>query len=138
MVELVKLRVSQINGCSFCVRYHSERLRAMGETVERMEMITVWREAPCYSEQERCAFRWAESVTRLSDDATISDQLYADSLEQFGEQGLSQLTMAVVMINAWNRLAVPFQSDHQLVPALLKQMGIPESNSLRSTETCGA
>lgn len=120
LVELVKLRVSQINSCSFCVSYHSQRLRQMHETTERMEMAVVWQEAPCFSAEERAAFRWAEAVTRIADSAGISDELYAATVDMFGEEGTSQLTMAVVMINTWNRLAVTFQADHQHIAELLK------------------
>lgn len=122
LIELVKLRVSQINGCSFCVSYHTQRLRLMGESDERIDMLTVWNEAACYSAAEQAAFRWSEAVTRLADSTGIDDTLYAATVDTLGEQGLSQLTLAVAMINTWNRLAVSFQTDHKFVAELLKSV----------------
>lgn len=122
LIELVKLRVSQINGCSFCVSYHTQRLRLMGESDERIDMLTVWNEAACYSATEQAAFRWSEAVTRLADSSGIDDTLYAATVDALGEQGISRLTLAVAMINTWNRLAVSFQTDHKFVAELLKSV----------------
>ncbi len=127
LIELVKLRVSQINGCSFCVSYHTQRLRLMEETTERIDMTVVWQEAPCFTKQEQAAFRWAEAVTRLADSSGIDDRLYADVVEVFGEEGISQLTLAVAMINTWNRLAVSFKADHRFIPGLLQPKQLAQS-----------
>ncbi|MCC9642447.1 carboxymuconolactone decarboxylase family protein [Rhodopirellula sp. JC740] len=120
LLELIKLRVSQINGCSFCVSLHTQQLRLMNETNERIDLVSVWQEAPCYTDRERTAFRWAESLTRLADECGIHAPLYTESVNEFGEEGLSQLSLAVAMINTWNRLAVPFQTDHQFIASLLQ------------------
>ena len=120
LVELVKLRISQINGCSFCVSYHTQRLRLMEESVERIDMIAVWKESPCYSSEEKAALHWGEAVTLLADSSGIDDRLYAATVDVFGDEGISQLTLAIAMINIWNRLAVSFQTDHRFVAELLK------------------
>lgn len=121
LLELVKLRVSQINGCAFCVSLHTQQLRLFGETNERIDLVSVWEEAPCYTEQERIAFRWAETLTRLAEGDGVSDELYEATVREFGEEGISRLSIAVAMINTWNRLAVPFQTDHQYIEPLLKK-----------------
>lgn len=121
LLELVKLRVSQINGCAFCVSLHTQQLRLFEETNERIDLVSVWEEATCYSERERTAFRWADALTRLSDGAGVSDELYESTAREFGDVGVSQLSVAVAMINTWNRLAVPFQTDHRYIESLLKR-----------------
>lgn len=120
LVELVKLRVSQINGCSFCVAYHSTRLRLMDETNERLDQLSVWRESPQFTKREQTALQWAEELTRLADCNGVSDQRYATTVKEFGDEGIAQLTLAVAMINLWNRLGVPFKTDHQFVKQLLE------------------
>lgn len=121
LVELVKLRVSQINGCSFCVAYHTARLRRMGETNERIDQLAVWHEAPCYSAQDRAALKWAESTTRLAGSSGVGNELYSATVAEFGEAGTAQLTLAVAMINLWNRFGAAFQTDHKFVASLLEQ-----------------
>jgi AhpD family alkylhydroperoxidase len=121
LLELVKLRVSQLNGCSFCVSLHTQQLRLMHETNERIDLVSVWEEAGCYTARERTAFRWAEAVTRLASGEGVSDQLYQETVAVFGEEGICQLSIVVSMINTWNRLAVPFQTDHKYIESLLQQ-----------------
>lgn len=119
LLELVRLRISQINGCSFCVLLHSRRLHLLNESSERIDLISVWREAGCYHATERAAFKWAEAVTALSESSGITDQLYETTRIEFTEEQLSQLTLAIAMINLWNRLAVSFQTDHRHVDELI-------------------
>ena len=105
LIHLLKLRVSQINGCAFCIDMHWKDLRAIGESEQRLYSLDAWHESPFYSDRERAALRWAEAVTQLSD-GHVSDAVYAQVREQFDEQGVANLTFAVATINAWNRLAI--------------------------------
>lgn len=110
LVELVYLRVSQVNVCAFCVHMHAKALRAAGETDARIDGLVVWREAPFFTPRERVALDWAEAVTRLGPDH-ISDPLYLQALREFGDKDLAELTLAVIAINAWNRMAIAFRSS---------------------------
>jgi AhpD family alkylhydroperoxidase len=109
LLELIKTRVSQINGCGYCIDMHTKDARAAGETEQRLHLLSVWREAPCYSDRERAALAWAETVTLLPGN-DVSDELYAATQNHFSDEELTNLTFAVITINAWNRLAVPFRS----------------------------
>jgi len=108
LLELVKLRASQINGCAYCVDMHSKDLRAAGESEERIYALPVWRESPYFSERERAALAWAEAVTRICEDH-VPDDVYAWARGQFDEKELVDLTAAVVAINGWNRFAISFR-----------------------------
>jgi AhpD family alkylhydroperoxidase len=110
LVKLVKLRASYINGCAYCVDMHTKEARAAGESEQRLYAIPVWRETPFFSERERAALAWTEAVTHLGHDG-VSDELFASTREHFSDQELVNLTMAVIAINSWNRLAVTFQAD---------------------------
>ena len=110
LIELVKLRASQINGCANCIQLHTRTLRKLGESDERMHLVVAWHEAPCFSERERAAFAWAEAVTLVSEDH-VPDDVYEIARKQFSEQELVDLTMAIVTINAHNRLAIAFRVD---------------------------
>jgi AhpD family alkylhydroperoxidase len=110
LMELVKMRASQINGCAYCLDMHSKDARAIGETEQRLYLLNAWRESPFYSERERAALAWTEALTRISEDE-ISDELYAEVREQFDDKELVDLTLAIVAINGWNRLAIPFRSE---------------------------
>jgi AhpD family alkylhydroperoxidase len=110
LVELIYLRVSQVNGCAYCVHLHSKGLRAAGETDRRLDTLIVWREAPDFTPRERVALAWAESVTALGDDH-VSDALYDQAVREFGEKDLVELTLAVATINAWNRMAISFRAE---------------------------
>ncbi len=110
LLELVKTRVSQINGCAFCLDMHTKDARAAEETEQRLYVLPAWREAPFYSERERAALAWAEAVTQISTNS-IGDDLYAEVRRHFSEKELVDLTLAIVGINGWNRLAVPFRSQ---------------------------
>lgn len=121
LLEIVKLRVSQINGCSFCVALHTARLRNLNESNERIDQVTVWAESPHFSDREQIALQWAESTTHLAGASGISDDVYTSTVAEFGEAGTAQLTLATGMINLWNRFGVAFQTDHQFVTQLLEQ-----------------
>jgi AhpD family alkylhydroperoxidase len=106
LLDLVKLRVSQINGCAYCIDVHAKDLRARGDTEQRLYGLDAWRECPYYSDRERAALAWAEAVTNLAD-GHVSDEVHERVREHFDEPGISALTFAVAAINAWNRLAIP-------------------------------
>lgn len=109
LLELVKTRVSQINHCAWCLDMHTKDARALGETEQRLYLVSAWREAPCYSERERAALAWAEAVTLISQEE-ISDELYDEVRRHFTEKELVDLTYAIIAINGWNRLNVPFRT----------------------------
>ncbi|TVU88663.1 carboxymuconolactone decarboxylase family protein [Vreelandella titanicae] len=108
IIHLVNLRVSQINHCCFCQHMHSQEARDDGEHQVRLDVLPAWREAPCFSTQERAALAWAEALTLVSQQ-TVSDNDYQNALAAFGEQGLIDLTAIIVQINSWNRVSVGFQ-----------------------------
>lgn len=109
LLELVKMRVSQINGCAYCLDMHSKIARARGETEQRLYGLDAWREAPYYTEQERAALEWAEAVTNIAWNR-VPDGTYDEARQQFSEKELVDLTLAVIVINGWNRLAISFRS----------------------------
>ncbi len=111
LLHLVKLRASQINGCSYCVDMHSREARADGESEQRLYLVAAWKESPLFTGRERAAFRWVEAVTLISENG-VPDALYADMLKHFSEEDLVKLTVAVAMINTWNRLSVSFHAIH--------------------------
>ncbi len=110
LLELIKLRASQINGCAYCIDMHTKDARANGETEQRLYAISAWRETSFYTDRERAALAWTEAVTLISQHH-VSDSLYDDTLKFFNEQELVALTMAVIAINGWNRLAISFQTE---------------------------
>lgn len=109
LLELVKVRASQINGCGYCLDMHTKDARAEGETAQRLYATAVWRETPFFTERERAALAWTEAVTLLSRDQ-VPDEVYELARKHFDEKELVDLTMAVVVINGWNRLAVAFRT----------------------------
>lgn len=104
LIELVKIRASQINGCAFCLDMHTQDARAAGETEQRIYALSAWRETPFFTARERAALAWTEAVTLVA--GGVSDALFAETRKLFGEKELADLTWAVVAINAWNRLAI--------------------------------
>jgi len=110
LLELVKTRVSQINGCAYCLDMHTKDARANGESEQRLYVLSEWRETTFYSDRERAALAWTEAVTRISSDA-VSDELFAEVRSHFDEKSLVDLTLAIIAINGWNRLAIPFRSE---------------------------
>jgi AhpD family alkylhydroperoxidase len=110
LIDLVNYRVSQLNGCAYCLDMHSKDLRARGETEQRLYMISAWREMPqLYDRREQAALAWAEAVTKL-EDQQVSDAVYDMARQEFSEAELAQLTLAVVAINGWNRFNVAFRT----------------------------
>ncbi len=108
LLELVKLRASQINGCAHCVNLHAGTLRKDGETEERIQNVVVWREAICFSDRERAALAWTEAVTLIASSGA-PDDVYQRAVSQFNDKELVDLTVAICTINAHNRLAVAFR-----------------------------
>ncbi|TKB44293.1 MAG: carboxymuconolactone decarboxylase family protein, partial [Mesorhizobium sp.] len=115
--HLIKLRASQVNGCSYCVEMHSREARRDGESEQRLYLVSAWKESPLFSERERAAFAWTDALTRIADNG-VSDELYARTLEYFSEEELVKLSVALGMINIWNRLCVPFHAIHPM-PAVM-------------------
>jgi AhpD family alkylhydroperoxidase len=108
LLELVKLRVSQINGCAYCIDMHTKDLRAKGQSEQRLYLLNAWRESPFYTDRERMALEWAETVTKVTE-KHVPDEIYEQVRQQFSEEELVNLTLAVVAINGWNRLSIAFR-----------------------------
>jgi AhpD family alkylhydroperoxidase len=108
LLELVKLRASQINGCANCVNLHAGRLRKAGESEERLQMVVTWREAGCFSARERAALDWTEAVTLVAE-SRVEDAVYQSASGQFTDEELTHLTFTICVINTHNRLAVAFR-----------------------------
>jgi AhpD family alkylhydroperoxidase len=109
LLDLINFRVSQINGCAFCLDMHSKDLRAHGETEQRLYLLSAWREAPFYSKREQVALAWAEALTKLRNNE-VSDEVYEQAREQFTEEELVDLTLAVGTINMYNRINIAFRT----------------------------
>jgi AhpD family alkylhydroperoxidase len=108
--ELVKMRASQINGCAYCIDMHSKDARAAGETEQRLYGLSAWRETPFYTERERAALAWTEALTLVAE-THAPDEVFEHARRHFSEQELVDLTIAVVAINGWNRIAIGFRSE---------------------------
>jgi AhpD family alkylhydroperoxidase len=111
--ELIKIRVSQINGCAYCIDSHTKDARKLGETERRIYALNAWRETPFFDDTERAVLALAEEITHISVNG-VSDETYYNALEQLGEEQLAQVIMAIITINAWNRIGV---STH-MMPSL--------------------
>jgi AhpD family alkylhydroperoxidase len=109
LLELVKLRAPQMNGCEYCIDMHTKDPRVQGESEQRLYAVPVWRETPFFSDRERAALAWTEAVTTVGE-SHVPDDVYEMARHQFSERELVNLTMAVVAINSWNRLAVSFRA----------------------------
>jgi len=109
LLELVRLRASQINGCAFCIDMHTKDARSAGETEQRLYCLDAWREAPFYSDRERAALDWTEAITRISD-GHAPDAVFQEARKHFSDEELVDLTIAIVAINGWNRLAIGFRA----------------------------
>jgi AhpD family alkylhydroperoxidase len=107
LLELVKLRASQINGCAFCVQFHILQGESLGISVDKLNLVVVWREAPQFSARERAALAWTEALTTLT--SGVSDEVYAQASAEFSEQELTYLSAAIGAINFWNRLGVAYR-----------------------------
>ncbi len=108
LLELVKLRASQINGCAYCIDMHTKDARAHGETEQRLYALTAWQETPFFTDRERAALTWTEAVTKVAD-SHVSDDIYESARRHFSDKELVDLTLAIVAINSWNRLAISFR-----------------------------
>lgn len=109
LLELVKLRASQINGCAYCIDMHTKELRADGESEQRLYLLDAWRESPFYSARERAALAWTEAVTLVTE-GHVPDDVYEEARAQFSEEELVNLTLALVAINGSNRLNIAFRT----------------------------
>jgi AhpD family alkylhydroperoxidase len=109
LLELVKLRASQINGCAYCVDMHTKDARVRGESEQRLYAVVVWRETPFFTDRERAALAWTEAVTQVSS-RHVPDDVYDLARKHFNEKELVDLTMAIIAINGWNRLAISFRT----------------------------
>lgn len=109
LLHLIYFRVSQINGCAYCLDMHSKDLRAIGETEQRLYVLDAWREAPLFSDRERAALAWAEAVTRIKD-GNVNDAVYEGARKQFSEEELIDLTLAITTINSYNRINIAFRT----------------------------
>lgn len=111
LIELIKLRVSQINGCAFCIHMHTHDARANGETEDRLHLLNAWHESSLYSDRERAALAWADDLTRI-EHKRAPDETYRLIAGQFSETERVALTLVVTTINAWNRIAIGFATPH--------------------------
>ena len=109
LLELVKMRASQINGCAYCIDMHSKDARALGESEQRLYALSAWRETPFYTERERAALALTEAAIRIAD-GHVSDAIYEEASRHFSEEELVNLMLAIVTINGWNRLSITFQT----------------------------
>lgn len=109
LLELVKIRASQINGCAYCIDMHTKDARLAGETEQRIYALSAWKETPFFSARERAALAWTEALTLIGQNG-VPDELYRHANRQFSDKELVDLTLAVIVINGWNRLAVSFHT----------------------------
>jgi len=108
LIELVKMRASQVNGCAYCIDMHSKDARAEGETEQRLYALSAWRETPFFTDRERAALAWTEAVTLITE-GHVSDAVYEEAKQRFSDEELVNLTLVVITINGWNRIAIPFR-----------------------------
>lgn len=113
LIELVRTRASQINGCAYCINMHTQDARKHGETEERLYLLNAWREAPVYTDRERAALAWTEAVTLISE-THAPDDVYEGARRHFSEAEIVNLTTLIGAINAWNRLAISFRAVPQV------------------------
>jgi AhpD family alkylhydroperoxidase len=111
LIELVKTRASQINGCAFCIHMHTKDARARGETEERLYLLNAWRESPLYTDRERAALAWTEALTLVSE-THAPDDVYEEVRKHFNEAETVKLTVLIGVINTWNRIAIGVRSQH--------------------------
>lgn len=111
LLRLIELRASQINGCAFCMHMHARGARRLGEKQERLDVLAGWRESPLFSERERAALAWTETLTLVAQ-TRAPDDVYEAAVEVLGEVDLVKITVAIGLINVWNRIAVGFRTIH--------------------------
>ncbi len=119
LLELVKTRASQLNGCAYCLEMHTREARAAGETEARLYLLPAWRESPLYTDRERAALAWTEAVTLVAD-SHVPDDVYEQARSQFTEAELVSLTLSIGVINTWNRFAIAFRAVHPVQPSTAK------------------
>ena len=124
LLGLVFLRASQINGCAFCIDMHWKDLRALGQSEETLYMLDAWRESPGYTGRERAALAWTEAVTMVAQ-SRVPDDVYAEARKQFNDTELVNLTLAIAVINSWNRMNIAFRAPagHYRAPARVRKVG---------------
>ncbi len=136
LLELIRTRASQLNGCAFCIDMHTKDARSRGESEQRLYGLSSWRETPFYSERERAALAWTEAVTQISE-RQVPDEIYDQTRMIFNEKELVELTFAIIVINSWNRLAISFRtvpgSYQPTHPATQKQ--VPEGSKQKQVES---
>jgi AhpD family alkylhydroperoxidase len=108
LIELIKIRASQQNGCAFCTQFHLNAARRLGVPGKKLDLVAVWRDAGIFTSQERAGLAWTEALTALSPES-ITDEVYAEAKKEFGADKLAFLTSAIATINAWNRIAMAFR-----------------------------
>jgi AhpD family alkylhydroperoxidase len=121
LLDLVRLRASQMNGCAYCIDIHAKDARASGETEQRLYALSAWHETPFYSARERAALAWTEALTLIAD-SHAPDEVYESVRQQFSEKELADLTLAIVAINGWNRLAIGFRTVPGTYPLKARAM----------------
>jgi AhpD family alkylhydroperoxidase len=128
LLELVRMRASQLNGCAHCLDMHSKDARARGENEQRLYVLSVWRDAPFYSERERSALGWCEALTLLPSSG-VPDAVFEEVARRFDEEEIVALTLAIVAINGWNRFAIGLRSPvgHYVSPHRLKHAAADEA-----------
>jgi AhpD family alkylhydroperoxidase len=112
LIELVKTRASQINGCAYCLQMHTRDARAHGETEERLYLLSAWEESPLYTERERAALAWTDAVTLVAQ-THVPDNVFETLRKQFSDEEIAKLTLLVGTINLWNRMAISFRAVHR-------------------------
>jgi AhpD family alkylhydroperoxidase len=110
LLNLIRMRASQINGCAYCLDMHSKDARAAGETEQRLYLLNAWREAPFYTERERAALAWTEALTLVAEDH-VPDEVFDEVRPHFSDEELAGLSLAIVSINGWNRLNIAFKTE---------------------------
>jgi len=126
LLHLVEIRASQINECAFCIDMHTKDARLAGETEQRIYGLSAWRETPFFSDRERAALEWTEAVTRV-EVTHVPDDVYERVRQQFDEKELVALTFAVIVINSWNRLNVPFRTPAGTYQPVARGKRVPET-----------
>jgi AhpD family alkylhydroperoxidase len=137
LLELVKMRASQINGCAYCLDMHSKDARALGESEQRLYALNAWRETPFYTERERAALLWTEQLTLISQEHA-PDAVYARVREHFSEEELVNLTLAIVTINGWNRLAIGSRSQPGIYQSTKKPLALQPADRKNNLEAFSA
>ena len=128
LLDLINLRVSQINGCAYCIDMHWKDLRASGETEQRLYGLDAWRESPYYTDRERAALAWAEAVTTITD-GQVPDEVFEEAHRHFKDAELANLTLGVVAINGWNRLNIAFRTTPGTYQPAQSKRNKPQMNT---------